>query len=59
MRRGSPVTAKQSPLDQRPFRSRAEHDRQDSLESKYRNVAIPGLVAALRQLAPPDKGEAV
>lgn len=53
------MTAKQSPLDQRPFRSRAEHDRQDSLESKYRNVAIPGLVAALRQLAPPDKGEAV
>ena len=41
---------KKSPIDLRPFRSKAEHEREQSLESRYRNVAIPELVAVLVQM---------
>jgi hypothetical protein len=44
-----PVT-KKSPIDLRPFRSKADHEREQSLESRYRNVAIPELVAILVQM---------
>ena len=46
---------KKSPIDLRPFRSKAEHEREQSLESRYRNVAIPELVAVLVQM---NKGRA-
>jgi hypothetical protein len=36
-----------SPVDLRPFRSKADHASQQSLVAHYRRLAIPELVAAL------------
>ncbi len=36
-----------SPIDRRPFRSKADREREEALESHYRSVAIPEVVAAL------------
>lgn len=36
-------------IDRRPFQSRADRERQETLENQYRNVAIPEVVAALGQ----------
>jgi len=41
------VTAKQNPIDRRPFRSKAEHLLDKHLEAQYRGLAIPEIVAAL------------
>ena len=41
------MTAKQNPVDRRPFRSKAEHLREKHLEAQYRGLAIPEIVAAL------------
>ena len=35
-------------IDRRPFQSKADLERQENLAQQYRNVAIPGVVAALR-----------
>ncbi len=43
------MTIPQSPIDRRPFRSKAECLREDTLQTRYRNVAIPDVVAALAQ----------
>lgn len=43
------MTIPKSPIDRRPFRSKAECQREDTLQTRYRNVAIPDVVAALRQ----------
>jgi hypothetical protein len=43
------VQPKKSPVDQRPFQSKADREREVSLEAKYLNVAIPELAAALKQ----------
>jgi hypothetical protein len=40
------VTAK-NPIDRRPFRSKADQQNETVLESKYRGVAIPSVIAAL------------
>jgi hypothetical protein len=45
------VTKHQSKIDQRPFRSKADRQFEESLETKYRSVAIPEVVAALQQRA--------
>ena len=41
------MTAKQNPIDRRPFRSKAEHLLEKHLEAQYRGLAIPEIVAAL------------
>jgi len=43
------VITSKSPIDRRPFRSRADREREEALERQYRNVAIPEVVAALGQ----------
>lgn len=43
------MTTHQSKIDQRPFRSKADRHIEESLETKYRNIAIPEVVAALQQ----------
>jgi hypothetical protein len=45
------VKRHQHPIDQRPFRSRADHAREQTLEAKYREIAIPDVIAALQQQA--------
>jgi hypothetical protein len=55
-----PVTRHQQPIDKRPFRSKADQAREETLEAKYREVAIPDVVAALQQQAgdhPVDDGQ--
>ena len=39
----------QNPIDRRPFQSKAEREREQSLEHHYRSVAIPEVAAVLRQ----------
>ncbi len=41
------MTAKQNPIDRRPFRSKAEHLLEKHLEAQYRGLAIPEILAAL------------
>lgn len=36
-----------NPIDRRPFRSKADHQTETNLESQYRGVAIPSVIAAL------------
>jgi hypothetical protein len=40
------VTSRQSPIDRRPFRSKADHERELALETQYRNLGIRCVVAA-------------
>ena len=42
------MTARANPIDNRPFRSKAEHLLERNLEAQYRGVAIPQVVAALQ-----------
>lgn len=46
-----PVTKHQTPIDQRPFRSKADQEREMALQTKYQRLAIPEVVAALQQTA--------
>ena len=41
----------QHPVDLRPFRSKAERDREQTLVAHYRSLAIPDVVAAIQQVA--------
>lgn len=43
------MTQAKSPIDRRPFRSKADHEREDALQAQYRSVAIREVVAALGQ----------
>ena len=36
-------------IDLRPFQSKADCQREDSLKAQYRRLAIPGVVAAVQQ----------
>jgi hypothetical protein len=45
------VKRHQHPLDIRPFRSKADRAREQSLETHYRSIAIPDVVAAIQQVA--------
>jgi hypothetical protein len=45
------VTKHQTQIDQRPFRSKADHEREVALQMKYNRLAIPEVVAALQQTA--------
>jgi hypothetical protein len=53
------VTRSKSPIDRRPFRSKAEREREEALEAQYRNVAIPEVVAALGQVRQDSAEKAV
>lgn len=41
---------KKSPIDHAPFRSKADQEREETLENRYGSVAIPELVAILKQM---------
>lgn len=56
--RETAVSTQKSPIDVRPFRSKAEREREQSLESQYRSVAIPELAAVLRQPKGNEAGQA-
>ena len=45
----SPVKTKQQPIDERPFRSKADHIREQALETQYRRIAIRCVAAAVQQ----------
>ena len=45
------MTSSKNPIDLRPFQSRLERDREQALEAQYRRLAIPEVVAAVRQVA--------
>jgi hypothetical protein len=49
------MPAQKNQIDRRPFRSRAERERDDMLAAQYRSVAIPEVVAALRPPAKQDE----
>ena len=40
----------QSPIDTRPFQTRAALEHQESLEAQYGKIAIDDVVAVLRQI---------
>ena len=48
------VTKHQQKIDLRPFKSKAEHEREQALQEQYRGLAIPDLVAALKARKPRD-----
>lgn len=52
------VAIHKSPIDRRPFRSRAERECEEALENRYRSVAIPEVVAALAPAKQDDTGKA-
>ena len=41
----------QTQIDQRPFRSKADQERELALHTQYHRLAIPEVVAALQQSA--------
>jgi hypothetical protein len=43
------VTKHQTQIDQRPFRSKADQEREVALQTKYNRLAIPEVVAVLQQ----------
>jgi hypothetical protein len=43
------VTNSKHPVDQRPFKSRADLEREQALEAHYGRLAIPEVVAATRR----------
>ena len=43
------MTKHQTQIDQRPFRSKADREREVALQTKYNRLAIPEVVAALQQ----------
>ncbi len=52
------VLFQKSPIDRRPFQSKAERDREQSLESQYRSVAIRDVAAVIRQPKTSEAGMA-
>jgi hypothetical protein len=49
------VTKHQTQIDQRPFQSKADREREVALQTKYQRLAIPEVVAALQQTVGGDK----
>jgi hypothetical protein len=43
------VTIPKHPVDQRPFKSRSDLEREQALEAHYGRLAIPEVVAATRR----------
>jgi hypothetical protein len=43
-----PVKTHQSTIDQRPFRSKADQEREVALQTQYHRLAIPAVVAAVQ-----------
>ncbi len=41
----------QTQIDQRPFRSKAEREREVALHAQYQRLAIPAVVAAIQPAA--------
>ena len=52
------MTQAKSPIDRRPFRSKAEREREEALEAQYRSVAIPEVVAALGRVKQEEASKA-
>lgn len=51
------MTDIKTPIDQRPFRSKSDQQREVALQTQYHNLAIPEVVAALQIGGqPPAKG---
>lgn len=48
----------QNSIDQVPFRSKADHERELALQTQYHRLAIPAVVAALRQAGSPNDNSA-
>lgn len=42
------MTDHKTPIDQRPFRSKSDQEREMALQTRYHNLAIPEVVAALQ-----------
>jgi hypothetical protein len=42
------VTDHKTQIDQRPFRSKSDQQREVALQTQYHNLAIPAVVAALQ-----------
>ena len=47
----------QTQIDQRPFRSKAEKEREVALQTQYQRLALPAVVAAVQPAADPDKDD--
>jgi hypothetical protein len=43
------VTNRKNQIDLRPFQSKADCERVDTLEAQYRKIAIPEVAAAVQQ----------
>lgn len=48
----------QNQIDQRPFRSKAEQEREVALHAQYQRLALPAVVAAVQTTAKPAKKDA-
>jgi hypothetical protein len=51
------VKTHQTQIDQRPFRSKAEQEREVALQTQYQRLALPAVVAAVQPAADPDKDD--
>ncbi len=43
------MTKTQNQIDRRPFRSKADQEREVALQTQYQRLAIPAVVAAVQQ----------
>lgn len=50
------MQTRKSPVDVRPFQSKADREREKALEAQYRSVAIRELAAVLKQKDADDEG---
>lgn len=51
------VSTRKSPIDLRPFKSKADHEREQSLEAQYRRLGNAELLAVLDLLKPRERAE--
>jgi hypothetical protein len=51
------VKTHQTQIDQRPFRSKAEQEREVALQTQYQRLALPAVVAAVQPVADHDKDD--
>jgi hypothetical protein len=49
------VKTHQNQIDQRPFRSKAEQEREVALHTQYQRLALPAVVAAVQPAADSTK----
>ena len=52
--RDRPVIDHKTQIDQRPFRSKSDQQREVALQTQYHNLAIPEVVAALQIVSQPS-----